>query len=112
MATSRRPAYTWGRRTNEKGEALLDSTDAARLLRLHPHDPLFRRYDTLRATGKLRPAHVDPVVLFRQSDVDRLRPDRLDMEPAQGVWKAAVIGAAIGVVAWVAIVWTVWTVLS
>ena len=97
MPTSRHPAYVWGRRTNEKGEALLDSTDAARLLRLNPSDPLFRRYDQLRANGALRPAVLDPVVLFRAKDVERLAAyDYTDTPAKLNAGEAVLLYALIG----------------
>lgn len=92
-------------RTHE-GVPVLDATDTARRLRLHSHDPLFRRYDQLRATGALRPVTIDPVPLYRVTDVDRLaRPwEYTDGEPARGAWKPVVVAALVGAVAWAAFI--------
>lgn len=96
MSTSRHPSYRDAGKSN-----LIDSTEAARMLRLSPHDPLFRRYDILRAAGRLKPVSLDPV-RFNVDDVRALAmlPDPcLDapaddpLRPARGVMFALLLGA-------------------
>lgn len=112
MTTTRHDAY---RRSG--GSNLLSSTEAARMLQRHPGDPLFRRYDQLRASGKLKPVSVDPVVRF---DPDRVRelamlPDDSHVVSPyledgrdffRGLFFALAIAAGIGLVVWLG--WMVW----
>lgn len=103
-------------------DAVITSTEAARILRTSPHDPLaFHRLDGLRATGKLKPIWVGDDQLgarFLRSDVERLaRPwehvDELEpvddvFEPARGV-EIALIASAVVVVGLLALyVWGTW----
>jgi len=61
---------------------LVDSVEAARILRAHPHDPLaYRRLDALRATGRLKPVATDQ---YRGP-----RYDRLEVEALARPWEVA-----------------------
>ena len=95
------------------GRPCIDSTDTARQLRLHPSDPLFRRYEALRASGRLRPVTLEPVPLFDYDEVARLaRPwepvDGLDdpLREARGIVVGVALGAVLIAVA-VGLVWMV-----
>lgn len=88
-------------------DAVITSTEAARILRTSPHDPLaFHRLDGLRATGKLKPIWVGDDQLgarFLRSDVERLaRPwehTQADVyEPARGV-EIAVLASFVAFIA-------------
>ena len=98
MSTTRHPAYT--------ADALITSTEAARILRSNPHDPLaFRRLDQLRSTRKLVPIDVDDAhgPRFLRSDVEALaRPweHAEEVTPATNVWKTVLVAALVGIIAW------------
>jgi hypothetical protein len=106
MATTRHPAYS--------SDALITSTEAARILRSNPHDPLaFRRLDQLRSTRKLVPIDIDDAhgPRFLRSDVEALaRPwEHEDDDPVaafRGFLVALTISAAIGAVT----VFAIWAV--
>ena len=89
------------------GRPCIDSTDAARALRLHSHDPLWRRYDQFRAAGKLHPVTLDPVPLYDLEAIDRLaHPEKYVedvFEPARGV-EVALIASFAALVAVIVIV--------
>lgn len=111
MATSRHPAYRsqteanrWRSDMTPAWFDLVDSTEAARIVRRHPHDPLFARYDSLRAAGLLRPAQLDPTVRFYRGDCERYMdgtlpaepdPDENPLAPMRGVIVGGLIGGIL-----------------
>lgn len=88
-------------------DAVISSTEAARLLRTSPHDPLaWARLDQLRASGKLKPIRVDSDCWYLESDVlAAARPwEHEDVfEPARAV-EVALIASLVALVAVVVLV--------
>lgn len=103
--------------TGARADGLLDSTEAARTVQARPTDPLWQRYDQLRASGALRPVTLDPVALFNPHDVARAaRPwdfpaePEDEGEPARDVWRPVLIATAVGVAVWALFGAAVWAV--
>lgn len=77
-------------------DSVISSTEAARLLRAHPHDPLaFNRLDSLRAAGKIKPVRVDSDCWFLESEVLAAARPWEHEEPEDVFEPAAAVGRAL-----------------
>lgn len=106
-------------------DAVITSTEAARLLRRHPHDPLnWQRLDQLRSTGQLRSIGSDlEGPRFLRSDIERLARPWEHQEPLvilhtddegtpeKGAWKPVLVATGIGVAVWLVFGLVAWSVI-